>query len=261
VGYAAVAVMGLLLGMLGGGGGILTVPILVGFFGLTATHATGSSLLVVGTTSLVGAIKGIFDGLVNVRIAVSVAIPSMLGGMFSRAVLIKQIPDEVGALHRDEVLLLAFACLMVIVGIRFLSKPPTGKSTEIRPLTWHMPLFGLFTGLISGLLGAGGGFLILPLLTLYVGLEMKPAVATSLLVISIQSLGAFLPELAKPVPWMVLGPVVAISVSGMLLGLLLRDRAPRQALQLGFTVLVFSVAIWLFARVGWGHFHPAPALH
>jgi len=253
--------MGLLLGMLGGGGGILTVPILVGFFGLTATNATGASLLVVGTTSLVGATKGILDKLVNVRIAITVAIPSMLGGMFSRAVLIKQIPDQVGPLHRDEVLLLAFACLMVIVGIRFFAKPPSGEAAQIRPITWRVPLFGLLTGLISGLLGAGGGFLILPLLTLYIGLEMKQAVATSLLVISIQSLGAFLPELAKPIPWMVLGPVVGVSVVGMFAGLLLRERAPRQTLQRGFTVLVFSVAIWLFTRVGWSHFHPASGLH
>ena len=219
--WLATLFMGFVLGILGGGGGILTVPILVGFFGLSATEATGSSLLVVGLTSTIGAAQGILKKQSEVRPAILLAIPSMIGALLSRKFV---VPSHIFGLTKDQVLLGAFSVLMIVVGIRMLLK----KKEEVEP-RYNPALvvtYGLLIGILSGTLGAGGGFLILPVLTLLLGVEMAKAVPTSLLVICIQSLGGFLGEVGKPIPWSLLLSIAGIALLGMILGLLLRERAP-----------------------------------
>ena len=247
MGWLATLFMGFVLGLLGGGGGILTVPILVGFFGLSATEATGSSLLVVGLTSTIGAAQGILKKQSEVRPAILLAIPSMIGALLSRKFVVPAIPSHIFGLTKDQVLLGAFSVLMIVVGIRMLLK----KKEEVEPR--HNPAlvvtYGLLIGILSGTLGAGGGFLILPVLTLLLGVEMAKAVPTSLLVICIQSLGGFLGEVGKPIPWSLLLSIAGIALLGMILGLLLRERAPRKTLQLAFSYMVFAVAIWMIAKI------------
>ncbi len=250
--WIAVFGMGLVLGMLGGGGGILTVPILVGLFGFTATAASGASLLVVGCASAVGATQGILAKQVQVTKGLMVAIPSMLGAVAARAWLVPSLPANILGVTKDEALLLAFASLMVYIGTRFLRQKKEESNKNLP--AWATPILGFGIGLVSGLLGAGGGFLILPLLTLVLGLEMEVAIPTSLFVISIQSLGGFLPELAKPVRWSILLPIIGISLLGMLIGTLVRKRIPKRNLQLGFAFLVLTVAAWLIFRVAMNHF-------
>lgn len=247
MGWLATLFMGFVLGLLGGGGGILTVPILVGFFGLSATAATGSSLFVVGLTGTIGAAQGILKKQSEIGPAIMLAIPSMIGALLSRRFLVPAIPDHILGLTKDQVLLGAFAILMVIVGVRMLMKKKEGVEPKHNPAL--VVAYGLMIGVLSGTLGAGGGFLILPVLTLLLGVEMEKAIPTSLLVICIQSLGGFLGEIGKPINWSLLLSVAGVALVGMVLGLLLRERAPRKTLQLAFAYMVFAVAIWMFVKI------------
>ena len=247
MGWIATLVMGLVLGLLGGGGGILTVPILVGFFGLSATAATGSSLFVVGLTSLVGAVQGVLKRQCELRSGAFMAVPAMIGAFASRAFLVPSLPAKILGWPKDDVLLGAFAVLMVIVGFRMLKPAPAAQEPKDQPVL--VMVYGLLIGLLSGTLGAGGGFLILPVLTLLVGVEMQKAIPTSLMVISVQSLVGFVGELRKPIDWGLLVPIVGVALVGMVAGMLVRERLPRETLRLGFAFMVFAVAIWMFSKI------------
>lgn len=251
MGWIATLFMGFVLGLLGGGGGILTVPILVGFFGLTATEATGSSLFVVGLTSSIGAIQGVWKKQSELAPAILLAIPSMIGAIVSRRYIVPAIPVSILGFSKDQVLLGAFAMLMIVVGVRMLMKKKEGVEPKHNPAL--VVVYGLSIGLLSGTLGAGGGFLILPVLTLLLSVSMEKAIPTSLLVISIQSLGGFAGELGKPIHWSLLLRVAGVALIGLVTGLLLRDKAPRKALQLAFAYMVFAVAIWMIAKISLNH--------
>lgn len=244
--------MGFVLGALGGGGGILTVPILVGFFGLSATQATGGSLLVVGLTSLAGSIEGFVRRSIEVPSAILIALPAMLGAYISRKLIVPNIPPTVAGIPRDDLLLGTFALVMIYVGIKMLlpRAPRVGKT----PHPFMTVLVGLAIGLVSGTLGAGGGFLILPALTLLLDVELERAIPTSLFVIAIQSLGGFTGEIGKAVDYALLINVALFALIGMGLGLLARQRLPKRALQIGFSVLVFLVASWMIWKIGVNHF-------
>ncbi|MFZ4508458.1 MAG: sulfite exporter TauE/SafE family protein [Fimbriimonas sp.] len=245
--WFAVLGMGMVLGALGGGGGILTVPILVGLFGMSATEASGSSLLVVGLASSVGAVQGLFAKKVDWPAALLIAVPSTIGALAARLFVVPNIPKLVFGIAKDDLLLGTFAAVMVLVGIKMLR--PAKEEQVIESGRIKIALVGLLIGVVSGMLGAGGGFLILPALTLLVGLDLAGAIPTSLLVISLQSLGGFTGELGKPIQWGLLGGIVAVAMAGMGLGLLLRKRAPQKTLQTSFAVLVFAVAAWMVVKV------------
>lgn len=246
MGWLAILGMGFVLGALGGGGGILTVPILVGLFGLPVTEATGSSLLIVGAASSIGTVQGLLSKKVDWKAGILIAIPSAIGAYASRLVLVPLIPKTILGVAKDDILLVAFATLMVIVGMRMLR--PTDPETTSGSSPLNILIVGLFIGVISGTLGAGGGFLILPALTLLAGVELDRAIPTSLMVICLQSLTGFAGELGKQVPWGFLGRVVAFAILGLVLGLVLRERVPKKALRASFVALVFVVAAWLFVK-------------
>jgi len=247
MGWLAVFGMGLVLGALGGGGGILTVPILVGLFGMGATEATGASLLVVGLISSVGAIQGFVKKMTDAQAGLLLAIPSTLGALTARVLLVPNIPATFFGITKDKLLLGTFAAIMIIVGIKMLR--PAVEAPQVEAGRLKIALFGLMIGLVSGVLGAGGGFLILPVLTLLVGVKLEKAIPTSLMVISLQSLGGFAGELGKPIQWQTLGSVVLVAMVGLVVGLMFRECVPRKALQFSFAGLVFVVAGWMIFRV------------
>lgn len=244
--WVAVVAMGFVLGAIGGGGGILTVPILVGLFGMKATEATGSSLFVVGATSAVGAVLGLRNKTVHLVPALQLAVPSSFGAFIARKFLVPAIPATVAGIQRDSLLLVGFACLMLVVAARMARPTP-----EAEPQTRHpsiVILLGLALGVVSGTFGAGGGFLILPALTLFLGIEIKLAVPTSLTVITVQSLIGFCGELSKPIQWNLIVPVAAVAVVGLVIGLQLRNKLPGRTLQIAFSVVVVLVAVGLFIK-------------
>lgn len=246
--YAAALSMGLVLGALGGGGGVLTVPIFVYLFAQPPEVATGNSLFVVGTASLFGAISSIRKKEADLVAAVTIAIPSSIGTFLSRSVLVPAIPDYMFGIERGRWLLGAFAVIMLIVGGRMLAPPQEGAQASTKP-KYVTAAIGLVIGVVSGTLGAGGGFLIVPALNLLLGVDLKRAISTSLIVISCQSLVGFSGELRNAVNWSLLGWVTLAAIIGMFVGIALRDRAPKQTLQRTFAYMVLAMSLWVIIKI------------
>jgi uncharacterized membrane protein YfcA len=204
IGFAASVVMGLSLGLIGGGGSILTVPILVYLFGVDPVLSTVYSLFVVGLTSLVGSFSHFKSGNVHLKTAAVFGLPSILSVYATRKFIVPIIPDpffSIGSLTFTKPLfvMVLFAILMLLASISMIRKPKkeTGESKEVK---YNYPLIfveGLLVGGVTGLVGAGGGFLIIPALVLLAGLPMKQAVGTSLLIIGLKSLIGFTGDLGS----------------------------------------------------------------
>lgn len=196
-GFAASIIMGLSLGLIGGGGSILTVPILVYLFDVDPVLSTAYSLFVVGLTSLIGSVSHFKAGNVHLRTALVFGIPSIISVYSVRKFVVPVIPEPVFSLMSFSVgkslfVMVLFAVLMLLASISMIRKPKLShKSEEVK---YNYPLIfgeGLLVGGITGLVGAGGGFLIIPALVILAGLPMKQAVGTSLLIIALKSLIGF----------------------------------------------------------------------
>jgi len=224
VGYIAAVFVGLLLGLLGGGGSILSIPILVYLFHTDAVLATAYSLFIVGTTSLVGTLPKYHDHLVKVKTGLLFGIPSVLAIFITRRWIVPSIPEVI---FQTESLLLTkrllimgvFSVIMILASLSMIR----GRR-EIRNLTGglRIPLIiaeGLLIGLITGLVGAGGGFLIIPALVLLTGLPMKTASGTSLFIIAVNSLIGFAGDvLITKMDWTFLLLFTSIAIAGVLFG-------------------------------------------
>ncbi len=199
IGYFAAGLIGISLGLIGGGGSILTVPVLVYLFHVEPTLATAYSLFIVGTTSLVGGVQSAMKRLVDFRTAVVFAIPSFIGVYLTRRYVVPLLPETLFTLGSVEVtrdigIMVFFAIVMLIAAISMIRK--RGKETpEDQPIQYNYPMImveGLVVGALTGIVGAGGGFLIIPALVLFAKLPMKKAVGTSLVIIAAKSLIGFL---------------------------------------------------------------------
>ena len=202
IGYLASIVMGLTLGLIGGGGSILTVPILVYLFDVDPVLSTAYSLFVVGLTSAVGSFSHFKSGNVHVKTAVIFGVPAIAAVFSVRKFIMPIIPDPVFTVGSVEVskslaVLVLFGVLMLLASITMIRKPM--EQTEgPEKINYNYPLIfieGIFVGSITGLVGAGGGFLIIPALVLLAGLPMKQAVGTSLVIIAFKSLIGFTGDL------------------------------------------------------------------
>lgn len=202
IGYLASIVMGLTLGLIGGGGSILTVPILVYLFDVDPVLSTAYSLFVVGLTSAVGSFSHFKSGNVHVKTAVIFGVPAIAAVYSVRKFIMPIIPDPVFTVGSVEVskslaVLVLFGVLMLLASITMIRKPM--EQTEgPEKINYNYPLIfieGIFVGSITGLVGAGGGFLIIPALVLLAGLPMKQAVGTSLVIIAFKSLIGFTGDL------------------------------------------------------------------
>ncbi len=258
--------VGLLLGVLGGGGGVLTVPILVYMLGESARHATTSSLVIVGLTALVGAVSRMRSGLVDWRTGLAfgaLGIPTAyLGTLVNR--------------HLDPpVLLLAFACLIVVVAVAMLvnsrgrsaaptEEPeypdripgvPTGTPTAVgvRPgrtaTAVKLVAAALVIGFLTGLLGVGGGFLIVPALVFALRMPMAHAIGTSLLVIAVTSVASLVARVgAVEFDWWVIVPFTVAAVTATTIGKRVADRFSGDTLTRAFAVLLILVAGFVTAQ-------------
>lgn len=259
-GYLAAAFIGLSLGLIGGGGSILTVPVLVYLFGIDAVTATAYSLFIVGATSLVGAWPKYQEGLVDMKTALAFGAPSIIAVYLTRAWLVPLIPDPVFGLAEFELskrllLMGLFAALMVFASISMIrDKKPMATSDTDRGFRWGLILFeGAVVGVLTGLVGAGGGFLIIPALVLFTGLPMKKAVGTSLLIIAAKSLIGFTGDLGQLQPdWTLLGLVTAIAIVGILVGNVLARKIDGQKLKKGFGWFVLVMGIYILLKESLG---------
>ena len=288
-GVALAVVVGAIMGLTGAGGSILTVPILVYVVGIDAVTATAYSLFVVGVTSVVGAANYWRRGLVHVRAALAFSIPSLLVVFLTRRWLVPAIPPQLGRVagvevSKDLFILVLFAVIMglsalsMIVRPRFAAPvagnggtgnggaaavelPPPARSAAaaapakagVPPAKVSVPLVvleGAVIGVLTGVVGAGGGFAIVPALAVFARLPMRVAVGTSLTIIAAKSLFGVLGDLSREsrFDWGLLLAFTALAVAGILLGSRLSRLVPGTKLRPAFGWFVLAAAGGILVR-------------
>ena len=255
--------MGLVLGLTGGGGSLLAVPILVYLFGIPALDATSYSLGIIGVISLWGAFGAYRNGDLKLGHALFFGIPGILGVILSRRVFLPMVPAQIHffnfLISKDSLLLISFALLMLFTSVSMLkSLVPKRNLTPPPPSTiqvarGYLVVLGLFVGILSGFVGAGGGFLIVPALLSLGKLDMKRAVGTSLLIIGMQSGFGVLSDLHRLdiLDLKLFLAIVSLASIGMSLGSRARSFISDSKLKFGFAVLVLILAVGiLWDQVG-----------
>jgi hypothetical protein len=251
LGYLAAAIIGIALGLVGGGGSILTVPVLVYLFGIEPTLATAYSLFIVGTTSLVGGLRNAAQGLVDWRTTLVFAIPSFIAVYFTRRYLLPALPEvwltlPGITLTKNMGIMIIFALVMLGAGVSMIRKGPK----EQHPFAFNYAfilLEGLVVGGITGLVGAGGGFLIIPALVLFANVPMKMAIGTSLMIIAAKSLIGFLGDwgAGQPIDFAFLVVFSLIAVAGIFTGQTLSQWVSSEKLKKGFGWFVLAMALFI----------------
>ncbi|GAB3241494.1 sulfite exporter TauE/SafE family protein [Hymenobacter seoulensis] len=260
-GYFAAIVIGLSLGIMGGGGSILTVPVLVYLMGVSPVLSTAYSLFVVGSTSVVGASGYFRKGLVSIPTALVFLATSLVSVFLTRKVVMPAIPQDlftIGSLAftKDLLVLVAFAGLMVAAAASMIR---TRQAEEVLEDDLHhshsinYPLIltvGAVIGVLTGFVGAGGGFLIIPALVLLARLPMKRAVGTSLVIIAVNSLMGFAGDLSAgtPVDWTFLLGFLAFAVAGIVLGTYLARFIPGARLKPAFGWFTLAMGTFILIR-------------
>ena len=256
LGYIGALIIGVVLGLIGGGGSILTVPILVYLLHTNPVTATAYSLFVVGTASLVGTGRNLQKGLVNFRTALIFAVPAVISVFSTRKFIVPGIPDTIltlgdFTLTKNIGVMVFFALIMLVASISMIRNTKSfhkKKGDEKSDINYPLLLIlGLLTGLITGLVGAGGGFIIIPILVLIADLPMKKAVGTSLFIIAINSLLGFLGDVGQlDIDWKFLLTFTAIAIIGIFIGTWLNRFINGKKLKKGFGwfVLLMGIIFW-----------------
>lgn len=256
-GYSASIFIGISLGLIGGGGSILTVPVLVYLFSLDAVLATAYSLFIVGSTSVVGSFSYFKKGLVNIKTAIVFGIPSIAAIFLTREYLLPAIPQDVFTIGsytitKNMLLMLLFAILMIAASYSMIRKDGQANdgATHKQQFNYFQILLqGIFIGVVTGLIGAGGGFLIIPALVNLLKLPMKTAVGTSLVIISINSLMGFLFSLSHTsVQWGFLLSIASIAIIGILIGSYLSTKIKATKLKPAFGWFVLVMGIYIIVK-------------
>lgn len=258
LGYILAILIGVSLGLIGGGGSILTVPILVYVIGVDAELSTSYSLFVVGATSLIGAFTAYKNGFVNIKTGLVFGAPSILAVYATRKWVMPLIADPVFSIGDMEItkrlfLLGLFAIIMVLAAWSMLRKgKPATDANPAKEKGFNYPMIlleGTVVGFITGLVGAGGGFLIIPALVLFTGLPMKQAVGTSLMIIAAKSLIGFTGDLGQlQIDWNMLLIFTAFSIAGIFVGQKLAKQIPGEKLKPAFGWFVLIMGIYIILK-------------
>ena len=268
-GYIASILIGISLGLIGGGGSILTVPVLVYLFHVEPMMATAYSLFIVGASSLVGAFPKYRQGMISMKTAIVFGIPSIAAVFATRKFIVPAIPKEVFSIGdlvvtKALLMMILFAVLMVAASVSMIRDKKNTASGEQVQQVFNYPMIlleGTVVGVLTGLVGAGGGFLIIPALVMLSKLPMKMAVGTSLLIIAAKSLIGFTGDVmmaGATMDWTLLGMVTALAIVGIFIGNYLSKSIDGNKLKKGFGWFVLVMGIYiiineLFLKTGGGH--------
>lgn len=256
LGYFGALLIGVVLGLIGGGGSILTVPVLVYLLSVNPVTATAYSLFVVGTSSLIGSIKNFQKKRVDIRTAVVFSIPAFIGVYITRKYMLPALPENlfsVGTLTitKDIGIMLFFALIMVVASVSMIKEQKENLITPEK-VKFNYPLIileGAIVGVLTGIVGAGGGFLIIPALVILAKLPMKRAVATSLVIIAVKSLIGFIGDVENlDIDWIFLLIFTSISVFGIFLGIYLNRFVNGRKLKKSFGWFVLLMGIYIFLK-------------
>ncbi|WEK36715.1 MAG: sulfite exporter TauE/SafE family protein [Candidatus Pseudobacter hemicellulosilyticus] len=259
IGYIIAVLIGISLGLVGGGGSIITVPVLVYLMDVDPVMATTYSLFVVGSCSLVGSVRAYRKGQIEFPVVFVFGGASMLSVFITRHFLLPVIPEHIitigsMVITRGRFLMVLFACLMLVTSASMIrsGKRPSmqvvGSEAEGRNM---LPLLlqGIGVGMVTGLLGAGGGFLIIPALVLFGKVAMKTAVGSSLTIMTFSSLFGFFSTAAlHTLNWTLLLSFSAIAVGGIFIGSALSDKISGASLKKGFGWFVFLMGLAVLLR-------------
>ena len=255
-GYLSALVIGISLGLIGSGGSILAVPVLAYLFSVNEKVATAYSLFIVGASSLVGGFKQHLKGYVDWKTAIIFGIPALVGVTLVRHYVIPALPDILFNINDFEFtrrmgMFGLFAVLMIPAAFSMLKKPKEKEQKSDDTAKYNYPLIlieGLLVGGITGMVGAGGGFLIIPALVILANIDMKVAVGTSLVIIAFKSLlGFFLGDaLTMNMDWTFLAVFTGISLIGIFIGSYLSNFIDGRKLKKGFGYFIFVMAIFIF---------------
>lgn len=250
-GYFASIIVGLSLGLIGGGGSILTIPILVYLFKIEPELATSYSLFIVGLTALSGGYSHYKLGNLNIKSALYFAVPSLFSILIIREVIFPQIASTLFtiasyAVSKDLLIMIVFAVLMMGAALSMIREKKAPQATTATNYK-QLGLIGFLVGIVTGFLGAGGGFLIIPALLIFANLPMKQAVGTSLLIIFINSAIGFAGDLytGTAIDYQFLLTLSAMAFVGMFVGIQLSKKIDGDKLKpiFGWFVLVMGIYI------------------
>jgi len=256
IGYLLAVFVGITLGMLGSGGSILSVPILVYVMGIEPTLATAYSLFVIGTTSLVGGIHKAKQKLVDFYKVILFGIPAILSVFVTRKILVPRIPEVIFTtdqftLTKSVLIMVVFAFVMIFASVRMIKPLKEKIVVEGVKLNYYkIALMGILIGLVSGFVGAGGGFLIVPTLLIFANTPMKMAVGTSLFIVSAQSLIGFTGDIMSNqiIDWKLLEYFTLASIIGIFIGNFISKKIEDQKLKTSFGWFVLAMGIYIIIR-------------
>ncbi len=257
--YLFATLIGVSLGLIGAGGSILTVPVLVYLAGVEPVLATGYSLFVVGSTALVGGIQNAFKGRLAYKTALIFGVPSIISVYLTRAFVMPNIPERIAfseslIVPKGMALLILFALLMVITSYSMIREKKVEQHLSVPREKSHnyalILLEGVGVGMLTGLVGAGGGFLIIPALVLFAGLDMKLAVGTSLLIIAAKSLIGFIGDIqiGSAIDWKFLLIFTSFSIAGIFAGSWLNKFVEGRKLKKGFGWFVLVMGVYMIVK-------------
>lgn len=257
LGYIASIFIGIALGLIGGGGSILTLPVLVYLFALDSVIATAYSLFIVGITSAIGSVSYFKNKFVNLKTAIIFGIPSIISVFITRAYIIPAIPKEVFSINnfvvtKSVLMLLLFAILMIAASYSMIKKDNIKVVENTGEQKFNYPIIlleGTVIGILTGLVGAGGGFLIIPALVILSKLPMKEAIGTSLVIIAAKSLIGFFGESSDTyIDWYLLTKVSAFAIIGIFIGILLSKKIDGAKLKPAFGWFILVMGIYIIIQ-------------
>jgi uncharacterized protein len=258
LGFIAAVLIGISLGLIGAGGSILTIPVLVYLIGISAVDATSYSLFIVGVSAFIGVLRYVKNGLVDFKTVLVFGIPSIISIFFTRKFLLHAIPCHLFNIAgmevtKDGLLMILLAVLMIVAAFSMIRKTPTIKidSEKNNEQYRYFLIFqqGVVVGALVGLVGAGGGFLIIPALVVLAKLPMKRAIGTSLAIIALNSTIGFLSDFGvHHFDWAFILKFSSFAITGIIIGSYLTKFISSIRLKPAFGWFVLVMGIYIITK-------------